>query len=139
MYHGCSSGAAVVGDAIYTHAGFNAWAEANGIVILYPQAFGSNCWDWNGETIGDENYNTRDGLQMNVVNRMADDLDRTLLGLGGTPSHQSTAASDSGGVGPALAITLLVASVAGSALYKLGYRRGIRAAADSKYSLVGGV
>lgn len=147
-YHGCNSAAAVVGDAIYTHAGFNGWAEANNIVVLYPQAFRSNCWEWNGETIGDQNYDTRDGIQVNTVNRMVDDLDRALLqqlGGGGLLSpavggqgQGRGAAGDGSGLGPAMVITLLLASVVGAALYQLGYRRGIRAAGDSKYALVGG-
>lgn len=74
MYHGCNSGVDTnVGDRIFTWWGGNAWAESNDLLILYPQAFASNCWDWTG-SITDERYDTRLGLQVNVVNRMVDAL-----------------------------------------------------------------
>jgi hypothetical protein len=40
MYHGCDSSADFneIGLSIVEHAGFNEHAEANSIVILYPQA-----------------------------------------------------------------------------------------------------
>ena len=37
-FHGCLQNADTVGDAFYRHAGYNEWAEANDIVVLYPQA-----------------------------------------------------------------------------------------------------
>jgi hypothetical protein len=74
MYHGCNSGVSVVGDAIFKNAGFNNWAESNNIIVLYPQAFSSNCWDWNGAINRDTTYDTRDSPQMNVVNRMIEAL-----------------------------------------------------------------
>ena len=37
-FHGCQQNADTIGDAFYRHAGYNEWAEANDIVVLYPQA-----------------------------------------------------------------------------------------------------
>jgi poly(3-hydroxybutyrate) depolymerase len=54
-FHGCLQGASLVGDAFYTHAGLNEWADTNRIVVLYPQVTKSStnpqgCWDWWGYT-----------------------------------------------------------------------------------------
>ncbi|WP_424927760.1 hypothetical protein [Amaricoccus tamworthensis] len=66
--HGCKQGRETIGEDYARLTGYNRWAEANGIVILYPQAieipspwfnpFGGNpngCWDWWG-------YSGRDHL-----------------------------------------------------------------------------
>jgi len=64
--HGCSSVATKM-----EHAGFNSWAEANDIVILYPQMDPSvavGCWDaygWSGS-----NYATKKGIHMAGVMRL---------------------------------------------------------------------
>ena len=36
--HGCLQNLEVVGNAYAAHAGYNHWAEASGIVVLYPYA-----------------------------------------------------------------------------------------------------
>lgn len=72
-FHGCRQGAEFVGDAFARHAGYNGWAEANDIVILYPQVAASvfnplnphGCWDWWGYT-GD-GYPTRSGEQPSAI------------------------------------------------------------------------
>ena len=57
-------------------AGYNRWADANRIVVLYPQAEKSffwpfnprGCWDWWGYSGVD--YATRNGAQLASVHRM---------------------------------------------------------------------
>ena len=79
-FHGCRQGASFVGRAFVRNAGYNRWAEANDIVVLYPQAAKSlvsplnpqGCWDWWGYTGPD--YATRSGAQLEVVRRMLDAL-----------------------------------------------------------------
>ncbi len=73
VFHGCKQNAERVGEAVTVGAGFNRWAESNGIVVLYPQTDDgwSNpnaCWDWWGYT--GTPYATRDGVQMAAVHRM---------------------------------------------------------------------
>lgn len=75
-FHGCQQDVGSVGDAFAAGAGFNRWADAAGLVVLYPQAEASYvplnpkaCWDWWGYT-GD-NYDTRDGAQLRWVAAMA--------------------------------------------------------------------
>jgi len=75
-FHGCRQSTSFVGQAFVKDAGYNEWAEANDIVVLYPQAASSllmplnpqGCWDWWGYTGPD--YATRDGPQLLTVRRM---------------------------------------------------------------------
>jgi len=64
-------------DTFARLAGYNEWADANRIIVLYPQAesippfpnpFG--CWDWWGYT--DDRYATRSGKQMTAIRSMID-------------------------------------------------------------------
>ena len=80
-FHGCLQGADRIGDAFYWGAGYNRWAEANDIIVLYPQAIGSSnvalynplsCWDWWGYT--GPFYPRKDGHQVRTVNAMVDRL-----------------------------------------------------------------
>lgn len=77
-FHGCKQTTADIGDAFYRHAGYNEWADANHIVVLYPQAIatrGSNpngCWDWFGYDSAD--YATRKGPQLAMVDGMLEAL-----------------------------------------------------------------
>lgn len=79
-FHGCRQGAGFAGQAFTLRAGYNEWAEANGIVVLYPQVKRSlvmplnpqGCWDWWGYT--GPNYAFRDGAQLSSVRRMVQAL-----------------------------------------------------------------
>lgn len=79
-FHGCRQGAAFVGRAFVANAGYNAWAESNGIVVLYPQVKRSwalplnpqGCWDWWGYTGPD--YASREAAQLAAVRRMVQAL-----------------------------------------------------------------
>ena len=75
-FHGCLQSQQFVGDAFYTHAGYNRWASTNRIIVLYPQAMPSNvvpfnpkgCWDWFAYTNG--RFATRSGLQIEAIRKM---------------------------------------------------------------------
>ena len=41
-FHGCEQGADFIGSAYAEHTGFNSWAEANNIIVLYPYIAASN-------------------------------------------------------------------------------------------------
>ena len=85
-FHGCAQGVEAVDDDFVWDGGYNRWAEANAIVVLYPQAvawspawdafgWGGNprgCWDWWGYT--GEAYAGRDGVQMVAVRGMIERL-----------------------------------------------------------------
>jgi hypothetical protein len=82
-FHGCGQTEEEIGDAFYTQAGYNGWAEANNIIVLYPQAAPrtyfllpwpnpDGCWDWWGYT--GRHYDTQRGVQMGAVKAMIDQL-----------------------------------------------------------------
>ena len=85
-FHGCRQYTALIDDDFYWGAGYNRWAEANRIVVLYPQTTAWNrtldptgltanpngCWDWWGYSGAD--YFRQDGKQMQAVRQMIDRL-----------------------------------------------------------------
>lgn len=87
-FHGCGQSAAQIGDAFYRHAGYNQWAEANRIVVLYPQTSAITtrvlgrtlpwpnpqaCWDWWGFTGND--YYLQSAPQIRAVAAMIERLE----------------------------------------------------------------
>lgn len=88
-FHGCRQSAAAIGERFVREAGYNRWASANRIVVLYPQIVARSgwggamwrwnfvlnprgCWDWWGYT--DAQYHTREGAQIRAVKAMLDRL-----------------------------------------------------------------
>jgi poly(3-hydroxybutyrate) depolymerase len=79
FFHGCKQGASYVGDAFVKRSGFLEVAEANRIVLLFPQVEPSyqplnpnGCWDWWGYE--GEDYATQNAPQIKAVRTMVDDL-----------------------------------------------------------------
>lgn len=81
-YHCCSCSWRVnnMGTSYVAQTGLNEWAEANDIVVFYPQAAdypdtNDGCWDWDGSYVG-PNFDTQEGLQLrtviNIVNHVPD-------------------------------------------------------------------
>jgi hypothetical protein len=89
-FHGCLQEATgPVGNAFYTNAGYNAWADTNHIVVVYPQTIASAanpsnpeaCWDWWGYDSPD--YAQKSGPQMAMVRAMIDYLASPVGAAGG--------------------------------------------------------
>lgn len=87
VLHGCLQNSAVVDRTVVDHAGFNAWADTNRIIVLYPQTtalFSAlpvipapnplACWDWWGYLAQDDGYFTKSGRQIMALKAMLDDL-----------------------------------------------------------------
>ena len=78
VLHGCAMSAEVVGTDFIEQSGYLPWADANDIVLAFPQVKSSmseplnphGCWDWWGYT-GDE-YRLRTGKQMLVLTEWID-------------------------------------------------------------------
>lgn len=78
--HGCLQSAEHIGDAFAAGAGYNEWAEANRLLVLYPQVASSRiaplnpmgCWDWWGYT--EDSYATKAGPQIKVIRATMDAL-----------------------------------------------------------------
>ncbi|MFW6076274.1 MAG: hypothetical protein ACOC71_00850 [Hyphomicrobiales bacterium] len=76
-FHGCRQGIEAVHDDFVRDAGYNGWAAAGRVVVLYPQVTTSRlnpngCWDFWGYS-GDD-YRLRDGLQMRAVKAMIEQM-----------------------------------------------------------------
>ncbi|KGI77419.1 poly (3-hydroxybutyrate) depolymerase (PhaZ) [Oleiagrimonas soli] len=68
VFHGCKQNVESVGEAFVREAGFNRWADAYHVAVLYPQTRASfaplnpqACWDWWGYS--GAHYDTREGVQ----------------------------------------------------------------------------
>ncbi len=84
-FHGCEQGAKVIDDLFYAKTGYNELADANNIIVLYPQAEPSymypfnpkGCWDFWGYTSVNPflpNFYTKQAPQMAAVKAMLDRL-----------------------------------------------------------------
>lgn len=70
VLHGCAQSTAQIGTAFIEQSGYLPWAEANNIVLAFPQVASAAvnpiaCWDWWGYT--GAAYRWRDGAQMKVL------------------------------------------------------------------------
>jgi poly(3-hydroxybutyrate) depolymerase len=89
--HGCEQNAdGKVKRAFIDRAGYNAWADANRLIVLYPQTVASGypwyswypwypwnpqaCWDWWGYISFSDSYVTKAGLQIKALKAMLDAL-----------------------------------------------------------------
>jgi poly(3-hydroxybutyrate) depolymerase len=79
VFHGCLQDLADIGTTFVRHAGYNAWADNNRLLLLYPQAAAiypftnpNACWDW--FAYDDTRYAQKNGRQMAAVKRMVDRL-----------------------------------------------------------------
>lgn len=72
-FHGCSQDYDKIGIIYVKTIGVNEWAEANNIIVIYPQTtqqiFDHGCWDFWGYTGADYLY--KSGLQIQAVYNMA--------------------------------------------------------------------
>jgi hypothetical protein len=77
VFHGCKQGLAAVGEQFVKGTGFARWAEANRMIVMFPQVRPGDlnpngCWDWWGYT--GPHFLERDAPQMLAVKRMIDRL-----------------------------------------------------------------
>ncbi len=92
-YHGCVSPGWRPRIMWAQEINLNEYAEANDMIVLYPQAQGSDnsgegCWNWEAY-VDDADFDTRDGKQLGMVMRIAANLTNALkdalVSTGGTP------------------------------------------------------
>ncbi len=90
-FHGCLQNADAVGSDYYAHAGYNEWADTNGLIVLYPQTIASSagptnpngCWDWWG--YNESGYATKNGSQIQMVRAMLTRLAAKYSGWSAAP------------------------------------------------------
>lgn len=73
VFHGCKQGREKLGGGFVKPSGFARWAEANGIIVLFPQVRAASdnpngCWDWWGYT--GRRFLEREAPQMRAVRAM---------------------------------------------------------------------
>lgn len=92
VFHGCLQYAGLVGDAVYRHAGYNEWADTNGIIMLYPQTTNADfnpkgCFDWWGlsDTLSlNADFARKTGYQISAFKAMLDRLAQNFSPLPGS-------------------------------------------------------
>ncbi len=98
--HGCLQDAGDIGKLYVEDSGYNAWADTNRIIVLYPQTVSrplvglppqnpQACWDWWSYVAHDESYVTKSGAQIKALKAMLDAL--TAGGKGGSESAAAPA------------------------------------------------
>ena len=89
--HGCKQNVADIGQEFVRNAGYNRWADANNMVVLYPQtsqlAF-YGCWDWWG--YDDANHAKKSAPQMVAIVAMIEHLSRGAAPAKSTPASAAT-------------------------------------------------
>lgn len=78
--HGCRQNDDNIGDRFFTLTGYNEWADAYDLIVLYPQVMRSRarpynpagCWDWWGYDGPD--YHLQSGTQLSAIWAMAQRL-----------------------------------------------------------------
>jgi hypothetical protein len=105
VLHGCQQDANELGRQVVDRVGYNEWADANRIIVLYPQTRARPlplptqpfnplaCWDWWSYVTSDDAYVTKSGRQITAIKKMLDAL---------TAKYQAQpATSPAGGAAPA--------------------------------------
>ncbi len=104
--HGCQQYAdnPVIGDRFARYGGYNEWADANNLIVLYPQATANatvgnpeGCWDWWGyahQTDSQGKYATKAGLQVAAIWRMLERLTSGYTGWQSTAARGPLAVTD---------------------------------------------
>src|SRR3984957_1429502 len=140
--HGCvqDTGEASVGRRFVEDTGYNAWADTNHLIVLYPQTQASSsnpqaCWDWWSYVDHSDDYVTKSGPQIMAIKAMLD-----ALTAGATPAIPAIAAPASAPTGLAVIDTsdtsadLAWMPSAGITTYRVQ-----RAAADGAFTAVADV
>ena len=141
--HGCKQDVAEIGRRFIDDTGYNAWADTNRLIVLYPQTRSSSylpfnpkaCWDWWSYVDHDDKYVTKSGPQIKAIKAMLD-----ALTAGATPAEAAAPPADASPDRLAVidtsdtAADLTWAPLAGVAAYRV-----YRASADGQFAAVADV
>ena len=80
--HGCKQDAGDIDRKFVDDTGYNAWADTNHLIVLYPQTMTSSfapfnpqaCWDWWSYVNHEDSYVTKSGVQIRAIKAMLDAL-----------------------------------------------------------------
>lgn len=141
--HGCKQNDGNIGRSFIDHTGYNAWADTNALIVLYPQTEASPflpfnpeaCWDWWSYVDHADSYVTKSGAQIATLKAMLD-----VLTAGATP--RTPAAASAATVPTALSVfdtSDTAAALAWAAQEGVAAYRVWRAGADGPFAAVGDV
>jgi poly(3-hydroxybutyrate) depolymerase len=136
--HGCLQDTGNVDRHFIDDTGYNAWADTNRLIVLYPQAAKSwlpynplGCWDWWSYIDHEDSYVTKSGSQIKTIKAMLDALTARVTPTPAPAPDAAPAAltvvdtSDTG-------VDLVWVPLAGIATYRIS-----RAGADGQFMAVG--
>ena len=139
--HGCLQDIGDVDRHFIDDTGYNAWADTNRLIVLYPQTTRSSwlpfnplgCWDWWSYLDHEDSYVTKSGAQIRTIKAMLDALTaRATPAVVPAPAPHAAPTGltvlDTSDTGADLAWTPL----AGIAIYRIS-----RAGADGQFAAVG--
>lgn len=97
--HGCKQDTGNIGQRFVDSTGYNAWADTNRLIVLYPQTKASRvapsnpqaCWDWWTYINHSDDYVTKKGLQIRTIKAM---LDAVTAGLATAEGNAGTGTPD---------------------------------------------
>src|SRR4051794_29070137 len=80
--HGCKQDVGDIDRHFVDDTGYNAWADSNRLIVLYPQTRTSSflpynpqaCWDWWSYVDHQDSYVTKSGSQIKTIKAMLDAL-----------------------------------------------------------------
>ncbi len=80
--HGCKQDSGDIDRRYIDDTGYNAWADTNRLIVLYPQTASSSlipfnpqaCWDWWSFVNHEDSYVTKSGPQIRTIKAMLDAL-----------------------------------------------------------------
>jgi poly(3-hydroxybutyrate) depolymerase len=141
--HGCKQDIGDIDRHFIDDTGYNAWADTNRLIVLYPQAAASSylplnpqaCWDWWSYVNHEDSYVTKSGAQIRTIKTMLDALTARATPATVPPPAPAVAPTaptviDMSDTGADLAWTPL----AGTITYRVW-----RAGSDGEFAVVGDV
>jgi poly(3-hydroxybutyrate) depolymerase len=98
--HGCRQDSGDIDRRFVENTGYNAWADTNHLIVLYPQTRTSSlmpfnpqaCWDWWSYVNHGDSYVTKSGPQIKAIKAMLDALTARAVPAA-TPTPAMAAAS----------------------------------------------
>jgi hypothetical protein len=141
--HGCKQDVGDIDRRFIDDTGYNAWADTNRLIVLYPQTAASSylplnpqaCWDWWSYVNHEDNYVTKSGAQIRTIKAMLDALTARATAAAVPPPAPAAAPTaptviDTSDTAADLAWT----SLAGTTTYRVW-----RAGSDGAFAAVGDV
>jgi poly(3-hydroxybutyrate) depolymerase len=142
--HGCRQNAGEIQQRFIAHAGYNAWADTNRLIVLYPQTAASEwywrynpqaCWDSWGYVDYDDSYVTKSGAQIKAIKAMLDTLTAGTVAASAAGPAQGSAPDGLAVIDTSdTSVGLAWAPQAATSAYRVQ-----RAGADGQFAVVGDV